>query len=284
MRLLVLFTLLMCTSACGSLFLYPDKVNYSPEAAKHVLFEEGVFINKDGQKLHYWFVPAQQEKKAVAAKGLVIQVHGNAQNLTSHVRSLGWLPTAGYSLVIFDYRGYGQSEGRASLEGAYSDVSEALDFFTQNLNPNKLPVYFWGQSLGGTLLLKTVSSSPGRWQPEMVIIESAFYSYTGIAREKLAMNWITWPLQWLPYLVIPNRFSLKDSELQTVSPIPVYLFYSENDPIVPAHNGENIFKELKEPKFIYLYPEAGHINSMWIRNGKFREVLLAAMTANVKKN
>src|SRR4051794_32327506 len=81
---------------CGSLFLYPDRNNYFLSAHEQVIFEEGFIPTDDGEKLHYWIVPAQHEKVLAAkSKGLVIQVHGNGQNLSSHVRNLGWITEAG---------------------------------------------------------------------------------------------------------------------------------------------------------------------------------------------
>ena len=65
-------------------------------------------------ELHYWRIPAQKRKVVDPhPKGWVVQVHGNAQNLTSHVRGLGWVTELGYGLLIFDYRGYGSSTGKA---------------------------------------------------------------------------------------------------------------------------------------------------------------------------
>ncbi len=277
-RLCVFSFVLLAATGCSSLFLYPDRRDYFPDAKKFIVYDEGFIPASGGEKLHYWMIPPQKNKVPLKeSKGIIIQVHGNAQNLSSHVRGLGWITEAGYTLAIFDYRGYGKSSGKASLGDAYSDVQTALDFITTNLNPNKLPVFFYGQSLGGTLLMKAVSSSPGRWQPKLIVIESSFPRYSSIAREKLSLNWFTWPFQWLAYPLITDRYSLKEEELQSIAPIPVYMFYSERDPIVPVHHGRKIFEQLKEPKFFFSYPEPGHINSMWVQDGKFRKVLVDAL-------
>jgi alpha-beta hydrolase superfamily lysophospholipase len=274
----LLAAILLLSVSCTHLFLFPDHQNYFPDAGQKILFEEGFIDTADGEHLNYWLLPAQTDKKKDEhPKGLVIQVHGNAQNLSSHVRSIGWLTAAGYNLAAFDYRGYGKSSGSRDPDGAYNDVITALDYFVNQKNPDHLPVYFYGQSLGGTLLLKAVSSHPGRWHPAMVIIESSFDSFTGIAREKLAYSWITWPFQWLAYLLVSDKLSLKDEELKTISPIPVYMFYSENDPIVPVNHGERIFKALNEPKRFYTYLEQAHIAAMWVQKGKYRDILVEAM-------
>lgn len=278
-KVVVYLALAFAASACTGVFLQPDHVNYFPEVRQKLLLETGFIPTADGQSLNYWILPAQINMSANPhPRGLVIQVHGNGQNLSSHIRSLEWLTAAGYTVAIFDYRGYGQSSGGRDLAGVFSDVGTALDFFTREKNPDHLPVYFYGQSLGGTLLLKAVSSQPSRWHPAALIIESSFDSYTAIAREKLKNFWITWPFQWLADLLISDQFSLKAEELRSISPVPVYMFYSEDDPIVPLHYGQTIFAELAEPKKLFTYPERGHIAAMWVQKGRFRDLLIEALS------
>ncbi|MGE4132667.1 MAG: alpha/beta hydrolase [Bdellovibrionales bacterium] len=262
-------------SGCSHLFLQPNKLDYAEKIRDKIQLEEGFIATSDGEKLHYWRIPAQVHKnKLLERKGVVVQVHGNAANLTNHVQGLGWITAAGYDLFVFDYRGYGKSSGSRDLGGAYRDVETALDYVERAPWRGDGPLIFYGQSLGGTLLLKNLSTHPGRWHPKAVVIEGSFYSYQQIAREKLAGAWLTWPFQWMVYLVITDKYSLKDTELGTISPTPVYLFQSEHDPIVPAHNADRIFAALSPPKELIKYPEFGHINAMWIKSGEYRAWLL----------
>lgn len=282
-RLIFSLIVLVSLSACTNVFLQPDKVDYGAPVRESAIIDEGFFPTTDGLQLHYWLIPAQQKNKVTDAKGLIIQMHGNAQNLTSHVRNAGWLTAAGYNLFIFDYRGYGRSGGSKSIDGAFQDVQAALDFATKEKNPRGLPVFLYGQSLGGSLGLKAVSKEPRRWPLSGVIIEGSFVSYRQIAREKLALWWLTWPLQWLGYVFVSGEYSLDEQQLKAVSPTPVWLFYSKNDPIVPYHNGPDILKMLNDPKELFDYPEFGHVNAMWVQNGKFREVLLKKLSESAQK-
>lgn len=278
----LLFSIFFLTG-CGGLFLYPDRDNYFPDAEKYVIRQEGFIPTADGEKLHYWVLPAQKDKVLnKKPKGFVILLHGNAQNLTAHVRNLGWVTAAGYNLAIFDYRGYGQSSGSTSLKGVSADVVTALDFATKELNPQGLPVCLYGQSLGGTLLLKAVSQAPARWKPSLIVVESSFFDYREIGREKMAQSWITWPLQWLPYFVLHDKYSLKANELKSLAGIPKLLFYSTSDPIVPIHHGRKIFDTLPEPKSFYTYPQVGHIVAMWVQQGRYRDTLVDALDAMKK--
>lgn len=262
----------VCYTGCTGLFLRPDHINYFPKVDEYFVVEEGDIPVTNPDKLHFWYLPPQI-KKNVRNKplGIVVQVHGNAQNLSSHVQSLLWLTELGYGLFVFDYRGYGESTGSLSIDWAYQDVALALDYVTKRFSE---PIIFYGQSLGATLLLKAVSRHPRRWRPALVVAEAPFYSFPQIAKEKLSQAWLTWPFQLLPYLLVSNRYGLNDNELASVTPTPVLLFHSIRDPIVPAHNTIRIFAQLSDPKEMHIFEEPGHIHAMHVRRGQYRKVLL----------
>ena len=97
---------------CNSLFYYPSqKVFYTPHNFG-TTYEDVYFTSKDGTRLNGWFVPAIGH-----AKGTVIHFHGNAENITNHYTFVQWLPSEGFNLFVFDYRGYGASSGKPDLEG-----------------------------------------------------------------------------------------------------------------------------------------------------------------------
>jgi len=270
---LILVGHLATALGCTHMFFQPDRIHHTPRIAEHVLLYEGFIPTPDGQQLHYWYLPAQLRKVAMSrAKGLIVQLHGNAENLSSHVMNLAWVLMAGYDLVIFDYRGYGRSTGSRDLDGAHHDVASALDFMSQKAQG--CPLIFYGQSLGGTLLLRTLADHPHRWPVDAVVVESSFYSYRQIAREKLASAWLTWPFQWLGYLLVTDKYSLGGGRLRAIAPTPVWLFYSEDDRVVPIHNGRRIYEELAEPKKFVTFPEPGHISAMWVEGGRYRDLLL----------
>ena len=77
---------------------------------------------------------------------VVLFYHGNAGNIADHVRMLGFLNDLGASTFIFDYRGYGQSQGKASEEGPYNDARGALTWLRKRgWDPaNSLPGTFHG--------------------------------------------------------------------------------------------------------------------------------------------
>jgi fermentation-respiration switch protein FrsA (DUF1100 family) len=82
------------------------------------------------------------------AKGTVVHLHGNAQNMSAHFSFTSWLPQAGFNLLIFDYRGYGKSGGTPSRAGLVLDSIAAIRYVQNrpNIAPNR--VILLGQSLG----------------------------------------------------------------------------------------------------------------------------------------
>ena len=74
----------------------------------------------DGTKLHAWFLPA-----GGTARGTVLHLHGNAANVSNHLPLVAWMPARGYNVLMLDYRGFGKSEGRPTLDGIVEDALAA---------------------------------------------------------------------------------------------------------------------------------------------------------------
>ena len=236
--------------------MQPDRTNYSARWEHRDDFVEDLYIETpDNLKLHAWYIANKESK---TRKGLVVQLHGNAQNLSSHFQSVFWLVEKGFDVIAFDYRGYGMSEGQSDIFMGPSDIAVAIDYAAKKAKKEKIPLIVYGQSLGGSLLLKTLKDNPTRWPIHLTIVESSFHSYQGIAREKLSEAWLTWPFQWLSYLLISSKLDPGGQDLAKISHIPNLLLYSEADPIVPIHHGQKIFSELRSKKEFWTYP-SGHV-------------------------
>jgi uncharacterized protein len=163
------------------LVLTPDQIGLD--------YEEVEFAAADGVRLHGWFLPARAPRR-----GSILFLHGNAQNISTHIASVAWLPAKGFDVLLFDYRGYGRSEGSPSLPGLHLDFEAALEALLArpDVEPDRVVVF--GQSLGASLAITALAASPRRQQVRALIIEGAFTSYRALAREKLGDFWLTWPL------------------------------------------------------------------------------------------
>ena len=118
----------------------------------------------DGQNLHALYLPAHGRARAT-----VLYLHGNAENLSTHVRAVEWLPAQGYSVLALDYRGYGRSSGKASIRGVHEDAAAALAWLAAQRGEADMPVIVYGQSLGASIAIRSVASSPFRGAHDVVV-------------------------------------------------------------------------------------------------------------------
>lgn len=253
--------------ACTGVFYQPDRVVYSSPAEYGG--RAGYFPSLDGTRLSYLYYPA-----AASPRALVLQFHGNGQNMTAHLRTLVWLTGAGYDFMTFDYRGYGSSDGRPTSRGVYEDAISAIRKAQSLAKEASLPLILYGQSLGGSLLLRVMADNPDLVSAQAIVIESAFYSYRSIAAEKVAATWFVRPLQWMVPLLISDRYSPGGSGLENLSPTPVILIYPQDDKIVPPQHGRRLWSELAQPKYLWLPEQGGHLSAMRSQDGKHRRMLL----------
>ena len=258
-------------SGCTGVFLQPDRHPYFADRPLSTPAESVVIRSADGVRLHALFLPA-----TATPRGLVLFLHGNAENLSSHVFAVNWLPAAGYGVLVPDYRGYGRSEGRADLDGAHADADAALRWLLAH-EPH-LPVVVYGQSLGASVAIRLVAATDDRARLRALVADSGFASYRGIAREKLAQAWLTWPFQWLAVPLISDRHAALDVVAQ-VAPVPLLLIHGERDPVVPIAHAETLYDAAQPPRQLWRIADGGHIDA--VRRPAFRTRLTQYLDAVV---
>ncbi|HSD97902.1 MAG TPA: alpha/beta fold hydrolase [Sulfuricaulis sp.] len=269
-RLLLIVMLTASLLGCNGMFFFPyrDQV-LSPEQLG-LKYEAVDFPASDGTRLHAWLLPAKGK-----ALGTILFLHGNAENISTHIMSVRWLPAQGFNVFLLDYRGYGASEGEPSVEGAQEDVNAAMRTLLSrpDVNPDRIVVF--GQSLGGSIAVYNVAHSPYRQHIRALVVESAFASYRQIAREKLAAFWLTWPLQYPLSWTVSDAYSPSDA-VAGVSPIPLLVIHGDRDAIVPLHHGQRLYELAREPKQLWVVSGGGHIQAF--QNQTYRDRFVAYLT------
>lgn len=235
-------------------FYFPDRIKYDSPERLGLAYEDVRFASPDGTQLTGWFIPALGE-----VRGTVVHMHGNAQNMTAHWAYAEWLPQRGFNLFCFDYRGYGQSQGRPDPQGIFADGIAALDYLRSRDDTRKLFVF--GQSLGGMLAIAAAGASPERIQA--VAAEAPAYSYS------------EWADDQMPEL----QLALDDSccantYIGKLSPIPLLLLHSPQDRVVPYSHSQRLFAEAGEPKRLITIAEGAHNDAMTERHGTQYQDLL----------
>jgi uncharacterized protein len=249
--------LLLCAalSGCTSVFLYPDRVDYFAQRPLDTPAEDVWIAARDGSRLHGLYLPAQKPRRAT-----VLHLHGNAENLSSHVHLVSWLPAQGYDVLALDYRGYGRSQGAAGVDAMHQDAEAALAWLVARGAETTGPLIVFGQSIGASVAIRVAARSPLRGHVIAVIADSPFSGYRRIAREKLAEPWMTWPLQWPLSWLIGDRHAAIDVVAE-VSPIPLLLIHGERDVIVDASHSRRLYAAAREPKTLWLIEEGKHIDA-----------------------
>ncbi|MFC4259311.1 alpha/beta hydrolase [Marinobacter lacisalsi] len=273
-RLLLIVTLTslgLLQSGCTSLFFFPDRQVYITPDRLELAHDEIWIDTPDGETLHAWWLPAQGN-----ARGHVYFLHGNAQNISSHILNVAWLPEAGYNVLLIDYRGYGQSSGAPDLEGALHDAETGLRWLGRERDTDELPLYLLGQSLGGAVAITLASEwVPRNEHPPLsgVIADSTFSGFRAIAREKLDNFWLTWPFQIPLSWTVTDQYEGVDL-IGRISPVPVMIIHSVRDGIIPIHHGLALYEAAEEPKR-FLRTDMPHAGSFMLP--EYQEALLRFM-------
>ncbi|PTN11738.1 alpha/beta hydrolase [Nitrosomonas aestuarii] len=253
---------------CSGLFYYPDDKHrfYDPQAAGYS--PENIFFTDVAQrKLHGWWFPAKKSP----AKATIIFFHGNAENLTSHFLQLAWVSAEHYNLFIFDYPGFGRSEGKPTPKSCLESGYAAVDWVNKH-RANNGPIIIYGQSVGGIIALRTAIDKKTEINLKLVVADSTFDSFQQIARVKLSRHWLTWPMQPLSYILLNDRWA--PDNLESLSPVLVLVIHGEKDRIVEPMFSDMIFEKLVEPKTLWKIPGGGHIDVFWGHEFKYRSKFL----------
>lgn len=221
----------------GYMVLNETNLVYNPQReltatpARHGLgFSDHHFGTQDGIKLHGWLIPA------IDAKGLVLFFHGNTGNISHRIETLEILHGLGYSVFIFDYRGYGRSDGEPSEEGTYQDGRAAWDYVTTTLNFKPQDVVIFGRSLGGAIASQVATQVT----PRALVIESSFTSMPAVAQQ-------LYP--WLPVKLISR---IRYDSLGRISSVkcPLLVIHSRDDELISFAHGQSLYDAFPREKML----------------------------------
>ena len=249
------WALCVLLAGCSGLFFQPLR-EPRPSPAVEAAAPEDVWIRApDGVRLHGWVIGP-----AGAPRSTLVFFHGNAGNISTHAPAVLWLVERGHRAVLFDYRGYGRSEGTPDIPGVHADAAAVLEWVLTRDELSAVPVWVLGQSLGGAVAVHTVATSPRKDQVRLLVIDSAFAGYRRIVREKLGSTILLWPLRGPLSRAVDDRYS-PERWISRVAPVPVLILHGERDPIVPVEHARILFRLAREPKGLWIARDAGHIGA-----------------------
>ena len=206
-------------------------------------FEDAWFQAADGTRLHGWYVPK------AGARAAVLFCHGNGGNITHRIDSIEMLHRqSGVSVLIFDYRGYGRSEGKPSEAGVLADARAARDWLAAREKIPAARVVLMGESLGGAVAVDLAARDGAR----ALVLESTFSSLPDVA----AYHYPLLPVRWLMRTRFDSVGKIGDYHG------PLLMAHGDADTIVPLRFGRRLFEAANQPKRLIVLPGHDHNDLM----------------------
>jgi hypothetical protein len=205
-------------------------------------FEEAHFQAADGTRLHGWYVPHPGSHAAI------LFLHGNGGNITHRAFPLRMLhDRAGASVLIFDYRGYGRSQGRPSAQGVLADARAARKWLAAREGCRQGDLVLMGESLGGAVAVQLAAADGAK----ALVLESTFSSLPDVAAHHFP--WL--PVRWL----MRTRFD----SIGRIAAYhgPLLQSHGPADTIIPFALGRRLFDAANEPKQFITIPRCDHNDS-----------------------
>jgi alpha-beta hydrolase superfamily lysophospholipase len=257
-KCLLIFMALIAIGCNGTRFIFKSSNDIISTPDKFgLVYEDVSFTTQDDINLHAWLVPGDPHKP------IVVFFHGNAANISYRVDILRYFNEMGFSVFIFDYRGFGKSGGQAtSEEDLYIDSRSALNYL-KSRGWSASQMIYYGRSMGAAASLQMGLEFP----PAVVVMEAPFTSMSEIA-------WHTAPITYalIGWWSIRARFdNINKIEKLTT---PVVFFQGDKDHIVPVDMTRRLYERANEPKAFYLIPEGGHSDLYQVGGEKYREIWL----------
>ena len=202
-------------------------------------FQDVRFQAKDGVRLHGWYVDPPDPDRPV-----LLWAHGNAGNLSHRAQNIAMIhKELRAGVFLFDYRGFGRSEGKPGELGLYEDARGAYVWLRRRVPPER--IFLFGRSLGAAVMVRIVTEGAAA---RGLILEAPFESLVAMGRRVFPFL----PVSWFVSQEFDNV-----SYLPRVK-IPVLILHGDADEIVPLTQGQRLFELASPPKRFYVIPGSGH--------------------------
>jgi uncharacterized protein len=228
----------------GFLVLFEDQLVYMPGSSSNwtepsgFRAEDVTLTSADGTRIHAWWVPCE------GGDGALIFCHGQMGNLSTRSFLMKDLLRLNRSILIFDYPGFGKSEGEPSEQGCYDAAYAAYDWLIEEKGIPANRIVLMGKSLGGGVATDLAS----RRDNEALVLVMSFTSTPDVATHLFPIV----PAHW----VMRNRFD----NLSKIGRAKgaVYIIHGCCDYKIPFRHAQELFEAAPEPKKLHAVDDAGH--------------------------
>lgn len=216
--------------ACSGLLFFPQREHLQTPDNLGLEYRDIELSAADGTQLHAWLLPS-----VGTPKGSILFLHGNAENISTHIHNVRWLPAAGYQVLLLDYRGFGLSKGKAKLPEVFFDIDAAITWLSEAPETANQDLFILGQSIGASLMLHGATRHLNNPKLCGLVSDAAFTRYRTMVRHVAKQSWLTWPLQYPVSWSVPGAYDPLDA-LPQLNTLPILFFHSRNDQIIPFAN------------------------------------------------
>ena len=235
-----------------SMIFFPQKELDETPTAWGLEYEEISLNTADSVRLHGWYLPNPGSRKAL------LFFHGNAGNISHRGSSVEIFHRLDMNVLIFDYRGFGTSQGEPDESGLYEDARAAWRFLREEKGFDSKNIILFGRSLGGAVASKLASEV----RPAGLILESSFSSARDMADTIMPL------ISRIVFL----RFNLNTLNIIDQIRCPLLVLHGPQDEVIPFRQGEKIFKAAREPKtFVTL--QGGHNGGFLLSQPAYEQAL-----------
>jgi uncharacterized protein len=210
-------------------------------------YESLTIETSDGERLRAWLIPNHQPL------ALVVYFHGNGANLSNWTPIVCGIARQDYSVLAFDYRGYGVSSGTPTEKGLYRDVDAIVDYLWTHVKPAG-PVIYWGRSLGASMAAYAATRSradllgPPRHQPAGLILESGFPDARSLFRAPSPMA----------LLALFSSYRFPAAEYLRAVKVPTLVMHGDADSVIPYEQGRALYERIEGPKAFFTIKGGDH--------------------------
>lgn len=217
----------------GAMIFHPGKSIAATPAEVGLPYEEARIPTDDGESLGAWFIPGPGGQRPGSGLTLLF-FHGNAGNISHRLDSVAVFHQLGLDVLIVDYRGYGQSTGKPSVDGTLLDADAAWEWLRlhKGLAPDRLVIF--GRSLGGG----PASYLAARIEPRALILESTFTSLHDVAKGMFP--------EFLVSLLLRRDYDVR-ARLSGLR-LPLLVAHSPDDETIPYGLGRELYESYAGPK------------------------------------
>jgi len=232
------------------MFFPMHKLEHTPSLYQLNYQDVWIPVSKSGgqsDRIHGWWIPAEKPDAPV-----MLYFHHNAINIGANVSQALQFHKLGYSIFLFDYRGFGQSEGAFSTEShLYEDAQAAWNYLTQErkLSPNRIVIY--GHSVGGAIAIDLAAKHP---EAAALIVQSSFTSMRDMTK-RFGVYWFL-PIE----LVLRQRFESLE-KMKSIK-MPVLIMTGTEDIQIPVEMGERLYAAAPGSKQLIIIQGGGHDNHL----------------------